>query len=372
MRIGIDVKTLSKRYTGIAVYVHEMLRYFNEFNLEDEFFLYSHKDFELDFVLGKNFHKVIYEGITGSIGIMFQLSKQLEHDKIDLFWGTEHCLVRGKCKFKQVVTIHDLAALNHPEVGTYYNSILQRFMTISACKNADAIIAISKATADDVINTSGVDASKISIIYNGDSPYKGKDKEYTHAEIKRFYSKFNIYPLDYFLFVGSIEPRKNIPTLVKGYEEYRNCGGTQKLVLAGGLGWKFKPIIKAIKNCKYADDIIMTGYITSEEKEYLYRNSTSLVFPSLWEGFGLPALEAMSVGTPVILSKNSSLPEVGGDVALYIDDCMDYLSLSKLMGEITTMETADREKLEEECMQRAKLFSREKCAKQIIQLFHSL
>ena len=182
MRIGIDVKTLSKRYTGIAVYVYDMLKYFQEKAPEDEFFLYTHKDFELDFNLAPNFHKVIYKGLTGSLGIMFQLSKQLKKDKIDLFWGTEHCLVYGKQPFKQVVTIHDLAALHHPEVSTRYNGMLQKFMAIPSCRRADKVIAISKSTAEDVIKSSGVEPSKVEVIYNGDSPYKDTCRVYTQED----------------------------------------------------------------------------------------------------------------------------------------------------------------------------------------------
>lgn len=372
MRIGIDVKTLSKRYTGIAVYVYEMIKYFNEFATTDEFYLYSHKDFELDFDLNSNFHKVIYKGITGSIGIMFQLAGLLKKDKIDIFWGTEHCLVWGKHSFKQVVTIHDLSALHNPKVSTRYNAFLQRFMAVPSCRRADRIIAISNSTAKDIIDNSGVKPEKVSVIYNGDSPYRGISKEYTTLDHSKMYDNFKISPNQYFLFVGSIEPRKNIITIVKGYNEYRDNGGSNKLVLVGGLGWRYEAILSEIKRSKYVDDIIMTGYVMTEDKEYLYRNATCLVFPSLWEGFGFPVLEAMSVGTPVITSNISSLPEVGGNAALYIDDCFNYRQLSKYMSKISEMSAVDRFDLMQKCIEQANKFSREDCAKQILKLFHSM
>lgn len=371
MKIGIDVKSLSKRYTGIAVYVHDILYYFNKMDSSDDFFLYSNKPFELDFHLNKNFHKVIYKGFTGSIGVMFQLTKLLKQDNIDLFWGPEHCLVWGKQNFKQIVTIHDLAIIHHPEVGTRYNAILQRFMAVPSCKNADKIVAISDSTAEDVKRTAHVEQSKIVTIYNGDSPYKGKTKKYSEDEIKYYEKKFNIKSFKYFLFVGSIEPRKNIDTIVKAYNEYHK-NGNFKLVLAGGLGWRYKKILKAIETSPVREDIIMTGYCASDEKEFLYRNASTLVFPSLWEGFGFPIVEAMSVGTPVITARISSLPEVGGDCAFYIDKPRDYIHLSQLMLQMAKMPIQQREQISKKCVLQASKFSRNVCAKNLIDLFHSV
>lgn len=370
MNIGIDVKSLSKRYTGIAVYVYDLIKYFNELDTVDEFFLYSHKPFELDFELNKNFHKRIYKGITGSIGVMFQLSKRLKDDNIDLFWGPEHCLVWGRRRFKQVVTIHDLAVLRNPNVGTRYNAFLQRFMTVPSCRNADKIIAISQSTAKDVVRTSGVCENKIQVIYNGDSPYMGKERAYTAEEREKIENKFSIKKGHFFLFVGSIEPRKNIETIVDAYSIYR-MSGEFKLVLAGGLGWRYKKIINKIQESPYKSDIILTGYCSSEEKEFLYRNTASLVFPSLWEGFGFPIVEAMSVGVPVITARVSSLPEVGGDCAFYIENPLDSIGLSKLMLQVQNLDDGQKVLISKKNKSHAALFSRRLCAKETLDLFHS-
>lgn len=372
MRIGIDVKTLSRRYTGIAIYVAEMLRYFSELDTEDEFFLYSHRDFELDFPLGPNFHKRIFRAVTGSFGIMFQLNKQLERDGIDLFWGTEHFIVHGRQQFKQVVTFHDLAVFHNAKLGTRYGAFLQRFIVIPLLKYADKVIAISKSTANDVIESSGIDKGKVKVIYNGDSPYTDIERTYTKEEEKREEEKYGIRPREYLLFVSTIEPRKNIISIVKAYDIYRAKGGKQKLVLAGGLGWRYKPILKSIEESIYKKDIVLTGYVSAEDKEYLYRNATSLVYPSLWEGLGLPIVEAMSVGIPVITSRISSMPELGGDVAYYIDDCYDIRSLACLMTKVDKLTEQERELISAKSKERAALFSRRKCAKEILNLFHSL
>lgn len=372
MNIGIDVKTLAKPYTGIAIYVHDILMYFNKLNHEDEFYLYSNRDFELDFQLNGNFHKVIYKSITGSFGVMFQLSRLLKRDKIDVFWGTEHCLVLGRHPFKQIVTIHDLAVLRNPKVGTRYNAYLQRIMTIPACKRADKIIAISEATKEDIISLSHVPPSKIKVIYNGDSPYTGKQPSYSSTFAHNVFVDYGIVSNEYFLFVGSIEPRKNISTIVKAYNQYRNSGGTKKLVLAGGLGWRYKAILRDIENSPFSRDIVQTGYCTPELKEFLYRNANALLFPSLWEGFGFPIVEAMSVGTPVITANISSMPEIAGKAALYIANPLDYKSLCHEMEHIEQMEGKELEQLKERGYVQAKLFSREQCAQEILATIHQL
>lgn len=372
MNIGIDAKTLSKRYTGIAVYIYEMIKYFNEIDRNNQYYLYSNRKFELDIELGENFHVRFYKAITGSIGVMFQLSPLLKRDKIDIFWGPEHCLVCGKQPFKQVVTIHDLSVLHNPKVGTRYNAILQRIMTIPACRRADKVIAISNSTALDVISSAGIDKDKVVVIYNGDSPYTGKSNIVEEKEVLEIEHKFKIKKLGYFLFVGSIEPRKNINTIVNAYNVYRKNGGNAKLVLAGGLGWKYKPILKLIDKSSYKQDIIMAGYVSAIEKEYLYRNAISLVFPSLWEGFGLPILEAMSVGTPVITCRNSSLPEVGGNYAYYLENAFDYKMLSCLFFKIEGLSPLVRDSLSVSCIKWSQKFSRKKCAVEILNLFTQL
>lgn len=372
MNIGIDVKTLSKRYTGIAIYVHDLIQYFNEMDHETQFFLYSHKDFELDFELHANFHKRIYKALTGSLGIMFSLARQLRKDHIDVFWGTEHCLPIGRQPFKRAVTIHDLAVIHNPKVGTRYNAFLQKMMTLPACRNADQILAISNATAKDVVQCAGVTPEKIKVIYNGDSHYSALQCSYTLQAAREVERKFQITAQNYYLFVGSLEPRKNIPTIIKAYHVYRNGGGTKRLVLAGGLGWKYQSILAQIKESPFARDIVLTGYCSAEEKEYFYRNATALLFPSLCEGFGFPIVESMSVGTPVITANVSSMPEVAGECAFYIDDCMDYKQFAKLMSHVENLDATAMEELKEKCIARAKTFSRRKCAVETLHCFYNM
>lgn len=372
MKIGIDAKSLSKRYTGIAIYVHEMVRYLNDIaSPTDDFYLFSNRDFKLDFTLRANFHKVIYHAPLGSMGVMFQIGRLISRLRLDLFWGTEHSIPLTPMHCKLVVTIHDLAVLRIPRIGGTYNTLLQRAFTTRCCRKADLVIAISKATAHDVHDIAGVPEERIKVIYNGDSPYNGKPSTLSPQESLAIREKFNLNS-PYFLFVGTIEPRKNIPTIIKAFNHFSQYYPNHKLVLAGGLGWRYKASLNEIENSPFNENIILTGYCTSKEREFFYRNATALLYPSLYEGLGLPILEAMSVGTPVVTSNVSSMPEVGGDAALYINNVYDYESLSQHMANLSQLSPSERDSLSRKCMDHARKFSRKDCAVEIYETLKKL
>ncbi len=321
MRIGIDARALSYEYTGIPVYVHDVLKYWNEKKKDDEYYLYSNRPLQIDFELGENWHVVIDEHRFGGIWVQTRLRKLLERDKIEAFWEPMNFLP-GRIKgVKYFVTIHDIAVYLFPQYGAYTDAILERLLLKRSSKRADKIIAISKATKNDIVSHLGVPEDKVRVIYNGDSPYKGKEASYTVLQEQGILGRWKLDKNKFLLFVGTIEPRKNIDAIIRAYECLRdNREYTGKLVIAGKQGWKCTKIIETIENNKYRDDIVVTGYISEAEKECLYRNAQCLVFPSLYEGFGFPILEAMSVGLPVVTSNVSSMPEVGLDAAFYVEE----------------------------------------------------
>ncbi len=371
MKIGIDAKRLNGNFTGIAVYVSEMIRHFIELGKSDEFFLYSPKPIELNFSLPSNFHVVVYKSLSGTFGLITRLPSMLKKDGIELFWGTEHCIPLGKQPFKRVVTIHDLAVMHSHKLGTRYNYMIQRLIGIPSIKAADKIIAISKATAKDVEEY--VDKNKIEVIYNGDSPYKYKKRNFTKEKIASILNKWDINEYGYFLFVGSIEPRKNLITLIKAYSKFRQETNSRlKLVLAGSLGWRYNKILREINISSYKEDIVLTGYVTDEDRECLYKCSCALTFPSLYEGFGFPILEAMSLGTPVITSNVSSMPEVAGNCALFLNNIYDSTELSSLLKKVSNYSLEERQEIAIRNMEQSMKFSRKECAGSILRLFHSL
>lgn len=320
MIIGVDAKTLGKRKTGIAFYVQNVLKYLNENDEKNTYILYTNRELDIPFELKSNFRVEYYKAKIASIAIYRKLPKLLKRDKVDLFWGPEHILPKKSKSYKSVVTIHDLAFAKIKGICTYNNIIIQGLFAKRSCRNADKIIAISRSTKRDIVDLYKIDERKIEVVYNGESGYTWSEALKGTDKFKSCCDKFRINGR-YLLFVGAIEPRKNIANMVRAFDAYKEKSGSDiKFVIAGGSGWKTQPIYEAINSAKYRTDIILTGYISGEEKEMLYRNATALMFVSLYEGFGLPVIEALSVGVPVITSNVSSLPEAGGDCCYYVRD----------------------------------------------------
>ena len=366
VRIGVDIRYLGYEYTGIPVFIYDILKYWNKLYKNDEFFLYSNRNINLDIALGDNWIIRIDKKRFGTLWVLKDLYHLLQEDRIDVFWEPMHFLPLKKNNIKYFVTIHDLSVLIDKRFGSISDMLMERLFLKKSCNQADKIMAISKSTLNDVLKYTDCEPQKVCLIYNGDSPYKYLKTNLSEESHSTFQRKWRIKPKDYFLFVGTIEPRKNIITLIRAYEHFRNtvCE-KKKLVLVGKKGWRSKEIYEFIQKSKYVEDIIMTGYVTEEEKELFYKDAIALVFPSLYEGFGFPIIEAMSLGVPVITSKVSSMPEVGQDVAIYIDNPDDYRNISARMQEVMNYDRNYLIEISTNGIECSKKFSRLNCAKEI-------
>lgn len=371
MIIGIDAKTLGKRKTGIAFYVQNIIKYLNEVDKENNYILYSNREIDLPFSLNSNFKIKYYKAKIASFAIYYKLPKILKKDKVDLFWGPEHILPKKNKHYKLVVTIHDLAFAKFKGICTYNNIIIQGLFTKKSCRNADKIIAISKTTKQDLIDLYNIKSDKIEVVYNGESPYVYSKELIGTQNFKAFSEKFGINT-DYLLFVGAIEPRKNIVNMVKAFEDYKKKTSSDlKFVIAGGLGWKTEPILEKIETSEFNKDIIMTGYISNDEKENLYRNAKALMFVSLYEGLGLPIIEALSVGVPVITSNVSAMPEVGGNCCYYVQNPQDSSEISEILTE--AMQDIDSERIDKNILiDQSEKFSIIDCAKDTLKIFKNV
>lgn len=366
MKIGIDARPLISKYpSGIGNYLIHVLENFNNTD-ENEFYLYSNQPLEHHREITSKFNVKIVPGKIGTLWVCYQLKRSLEEDGIDVFWGTQHMLPLNVKNIRRIVTVHDLALVINPRWGSVNNAIMQNIFAKKSCKVADKILPISKATAKDILRIVGCEKDKIVPILLG-----GKDKkdyDITKEEELTYRKQFGIGKSKYFLFIGTIEPRKNIEGIIRGFE-YFNSVVQEKyhLILAGGIGWKFRPIEKTIQNSKFADMIHLPGYITEKEKDFLYKNASAVVFPSHYEGFGIPVLEAMAYGVPVITTKISSLPEVGGENAFYADDPNNFKEIGNRMIEVSELTVSQRESLDEKEKKWVKKFSWDKCAKRTVE-----
>lgn len=367
LNIAIDISLLKINLAGMGTYVKEMVELISREDHQNNYYLLTNADIACELKTGNNF-SVIKSNIKPHVlWLEARVPYILKKYNIDIFWQPDHILPPKVSGCKYYVTVHDLSAYKFHNVAMKRVEIVYKLFLKKSCNDAEKVIAISEYTKKDIAATLGIDTNKIKVIYNGDSPYEYENNIKDEAVNKCFLK----YGVDnpYFLFVGTINPRKNVVTIINAFEVVKKQYNRVKLVLVGEYGWNSNDVEQKISQSTYKNDIIKTGFVSEEEKEIFYRNAIALVFPSILEGLGLPVIEAMSVGTPVITSNNSSLPEVGGNAAIYIDDCKDYLDLSKKMIKIYNMTEEEKEKLSINSCVQSKKFSREKCAKELLKLF---
>jgi len=236
-------------------------------------------------------------------------------------------------------------------------------------KKSDKIIAVSQSTKNDILKFyPEVKEEKIHVIYHGfDSELF--QKEISEEKIKKILNNYKLKTKNYILYVGAIQPRKNLEVLIEDFNLLKKGNPEIKLVLAGGKAWMWENIFEKAEKSPYSKDIIITGTVPFEDITILYRNASLFVFPSLYEGFGIPVLEAFASGIPVICSRNSSLPEVGGEAVLYFD--------AEKPGDLTekikdVLENGDlRNDLINRESEQVKKFSWDKCAEETLNYIKS-
>lgn len=360
MRIGIDARYIaSAKPTGIGTYMLHILNQLSHMDRENEYILYSNQPIECSLGLGPNFIRKIIPGKVGTLWLRYALPRHLAKDNIQVFWG-QHFLPLPVKGVKMCVTIHDTALLIEPRWGSTVNSIMQKLFLRSAAKEADRIIAVSQSTKNDVIRLCGVTPDKIAVIYEG-SPSLHQN---VHAENEQsMLDKLGITG-PYYLYLGTIEPRKNIDTIVKAFELLAAEDPMVQLVIAGSWGWRYESVKSQIEESPCSSRILLPGYVSLEEKFLLYRKALAFVFVSHYEGFGIPILEAYAMGTSVITANNSSLPEVAGDAAWYVQQHTDFQELARVMGAMRTVSAQERDERERLGRERCKLFTWERCAMQ--------
>jgi len=211
---------------------------------------------------------------------------------------------------KTVVTVHDLIIYEHPEwfPGGLSDIFWRHFLVPRAIKNAGRVVAVSKYTKNQVVSRFGIDPEEVDVIYEGVTVTDTKPDETILAK--------NNISQPYFLYVGTIEPRKNLPRVIAALARLRKTNPEIQLVIAGKKGWKVAEVFATVKKLQLESNVKFCGYVSDEEKQALYKNALAFVFPSLAEGFGLPVLDAMQSGVPVLTSNGTSLVEVAGDAAL--------------------------------------------------------
>ena len=362
MKIGIMANCLiAKNKTGIATYLHNVLKWMAANDSENEYILYHWQPFEETPDYGKNFRTELVPGTKGWMWLFWTMPQKLRKDKPQVIWGPAHEIPGPVWGVRSVLTVHDLALAINPDWGIKSVArVINLYLPIMT-RYAHKILADSQSTKEDLVRIMKVREDRISTVYLGG--YEDQTHLVSAQGLAAAKQKYGIED-KYFFFVGTIEPRKNIDTMIAAFEILAARDPQIQLVLAGGVGWSCEDVLEQMKKSPYAQRILQIGFVEKQEKMDLYAGAQAFLFPSHYEGFGLPVLEAMSLGGIVITANNSSLPEVGGEAALYVENENDVGELAERMTQVLAMDSEQRQSRIAMGIAQAAKFSWEKCAKE--------
>jgi glycosyltransferase involved in cell wall biosynthesis len=366
LKIGVDARLLSRPLTGIGRYTLEMCRALSKVE-NISLCLYSPAPFRPDAIL--DLDKVNVRTGSWDSGVLRQLwsetylPKWAANDAVDVFWGPAHRLpLRLPKSMARVVTIHDLVWKYAGDTMRPLSRLLERYQVPLAVRAADAVIVDSGSTAKAVREEFGIDYDKLNVVHLG----------VNLVAIEPPFSSLQQFGIDrpYFLFVGTIEPRKNLIRLLTAYANLAQSVKEQAvLVIAGGEGWGSINIHDAVDSLGLKDKVHLLGYVDEPSLAGLYANAQFLAMPSLYEGFGLPLVEAMANGVPVLTSDNSSMPEVAGNAGLLVD-AKDVDSISDGLNQLITNKEL-RSRLAANAKINAERFSWDESAERVLAVFEN-
>ncbi len=286
--------------------------------------------------------------------------------RVDLYHATDFVLPPTRPHTRTLLTVHDLSFLRVPETASpNLKAYLERVVPRSV-QRADLVLADSQATKNDLVSIYDTAPEKIIVLLSGvDSRFKPVTASSTLEAVR---TKYSLPSQPFILSVGTVQPRKNYSRVIEALAILRNQGHDLHYVIAGGKGWLEDPIYTTINTTRMQDYVHIIGFVDDNDLPALYSSANSLVFPSLYEGFGLPILEAMATDTPVVTANVSSLPEVAGDAALMVDDPYNVGEIAATIQQLLdspqlcqTLITKGRE--------RVKKFTWQTAAKQLRQIY---
>jgi glycosyltransferase involved in cell wall biosynthesis len=363
MKIAVHGSHLCQdREDGNQTYILNLFRAIREIDKDNQYTFYYNKP-SFKKVEASNFEHKIHQAPLMWTQRVFPFL--LRRDKPDVLFMPIQMLPFLKAKKqKSVVTIHDLAFLLYPETFPAKDVFLHKLYVREAITKADHLIAITEATKQDIIKFYKIDSAKITVVYHGIDKQRfrlmQKGEEHLVDQVK---SKYNITK-PYLLYIGNVQPRKNIQGLIKAYQKLRaNTHHNYQLVIAGAKAWLVDEVMKEIGD-DYREDIIFTGRFEDAELTPLLWGTDLFVLPSFYEGFGLPILEAMACGVPVVVADTPSLVEVGGEACLSFDP-HSIDDMAKVLDNILSNSKL-REKMIKLGLKRVEQFSWNRCAEDTI------
>ena len=363
MRIGIIGEAIDLQYGGIHYFVSNLIKACAAMKSEHEFFIFRDKD--APNIQGITTIETPYKWGFWSkfVRLFITIPRLAKKHNLDIVIEPAHFGPFNLHEsIKRATFIHDLTPLINPSWHPFHSFLGHKLFISKILRRADLVLTNSKHTKKDIVELLKIDPSKIKALHLGISNI------FSLTDDQTILIEYGICK-DYLLYQGTLEPRKNILNLIEAYEKYRddNPSSNEQLLLSGKEGWKARDIIKKKYDSKYADDIILLGYVKREHMPIIYSGAKVFIYPSLYEGFGLPVLEAMACGIPIITSNTSSLTEVGGRHASYFDPN----NISDIAASIEKGKTKTKDAIKEQ-VDYAQSFTWEKTAEKFVSSLEDL
>lgn len=321
MRIAINAIFLQNNpMEGYGHYTAEVIQRIIDLHPEDEFLLLYDRPWDTDFTNQPNVtHLLVTPAARHPLSFKYwydvKATAAVKRWKADV-WFQPYGFCSLTSSVSQVLMIHDLAFKHYPQYISWHQRLYYSWFTPAFIRKAKKVITVSQFSKNDISKTYRTAEKKIIVIpgaaRTGFVPLEWEDKQAAKDG--------NADGREYFLFVGGIHPRKNLMNLLKAFSHFKKWQhSNMKLLVAGRLAWQYDDLLEKLKTYKYRDDVVLLDYLPETQLQKVVGAAYALVYPSWFEGFGLPILEAMQAGVPVICSNTSSMPEVAGDAALLVD-----------------------------------------------------
>lgn len=366
MHVGIDARMADVvSNTGIGRYTSNLIKHLAEFDSGYQYTLYV-KNAEAELAVNGLFNRQVVKAPVYSLKEQIQMPRLIKRWGVDIF-HSPHYVLSLDCPCPAVITVHDIIHLLYP--ASKAANLYARVMLPLVTRKASRIIAVSHSTKNDLVRKVGVKEDKVAVIHNGiDERFQPVKDQRKIEELRRKYG----LPEQFILYVGTTKPHKNLPALIKAFAYVLRHGdipGCKLVVAAKKDSLQDLSIVPTITAHSLENEVIFIGQMPDEDMPLLYSAALLLAFPSLYEGFGLPPLEAMACGTPVVCSNTSSLPEVVGDAALLVNprniEQMGDAILQLILNQ------GLRQEMIQKGLERTKSFSWRETTNQTLELYRS-
>ncbi len=366
LRFGIDIHSVGSHKGGNETYYRELVRELAKVRCGHNFFLYyTNPAAAKQFVADGRFVPKRLIPSSRWLRIPFTIPLRARHDKLDLFHA--QFIIPPFLKCKTVTTIPDIAYEHWPQSFPLHQRAWLTVLVRESARRADHIITVSEYSKRDLIQTYGVSHEKITVTYEGaGDAFIPLEREKAKEAVARKYGISG----EFILYVGRLQARKNLMRLVDAYALVHKAGFPHKLVLAGKMDSMFQPVLSRLRDLKLEKDVHLPGYVEALDLPSMYNAAEVFVYPSLFEGFGLPVVEAMACGTPVVTSRGSSLEEVAGDAAVLVDPLDEKSIAGSLMRILADPEL--RKRLSHSGVTRSRQFSFRNAAHQTVEVYERI